>query len=82
MENTEITTTITKVKKPASEAQMRASKKFYEKHKNTMPPLGALRHNNSFTDHPVTMNPNVGFPSKSWLCSNPIIRPHTHIISK
>jgi len=39
MENTDITTTIinneTKVKKPASEAQMRASKKFYEKHKNT-----------------------------------------------
>ena len=26
-----------------------------------MPPLGALRHNNSFTDHPVTMNPSVGF---------------------
>ena len=38
MENTDITTIInneTKVKKPASEAQMRASKKFYEKHKNT-----------------------------------------------
>ena len=38
MENTNITTIInneTKVKKPASEAQMRASKKFYEKHKNT-----------------------------------------------
>ena len=38
MENTDITTIINKeikVKKPASEAQMRASKKFYEKHKNT-----------------------------------------------
>ena len=38
MENTNITTIInneTKVKKPASEAQIRASKKFYEKHKNT-----------------------------------------------
>ena len=38
MENTDITTIINKeikVKKPASEAQMRASKKFYGKHKNT-----------------------------------------------
>ena len=39
MDNSDNITTIinnqTKVKKPASEAQMRASKKFYEKHKNT-----------------------------------------------
>ena len=39
MENSDITTTIInnkiKVKKPASEAQLRAAKKFYEKNKNS-----------------------------------------------
>jgi hypothetical protein len=39
MENKDITTTIInneiKVKKPASEAQLRAAKKFYEKNKNS-----------------------------------------------
>jgi len=42
----------------------------------TISPLGAIRQNDSFTDHPVTMNPNFGFPSKYWLCRKPIIHLH------
>jgi hypothetical protein len=41
----------------------------------------SLKANQFIYRPPMTMNPNVGFPSISWLCSNPRIRLRMHIFS-